>query len=58
MKYYPSLKITVEITNNVHGSQIYYTTQKNLYLMAIYDPRNMIDQLDIISILEGPNRNV
>lgn len=23
--------------------------------MAIYDPRNMIDQLDIISISEGPN---
>lgn len=42
MKYFSLLKITVEITNNVHGSQIYYTTQKNPYLMAIYDPSNMI----------------
>lgn len=34
--------MTVEITNNVHGSHTYYTTQNNPYLMAIYDPSNMM----------------
>lgn len=36
------MKRTVEITNNVDRSQIHHTTQKNPYLVAIYDFHNMI----------------